>query len=58
MCGTALMCHHLLKGVERLNLKCKNFKDLLTDEPFKRSDIIHLQVMCYTHVCPKIITLM
>ena len=34
----------LPQAVERLNLKPKNFKDLITDEPFKRSDIITLQV--------------
>jgi peptidyl-prolyl cis-trans isomerase-like protein 2 len=30
-------------AVERLNIKPKNFKDLVTDEPFKRTDIITLQ---------------
>ncbi|KAE8188736.1 hypothetical protein A4X06_0g7276 [Tilletia controversa] len=29
--------------VERLNLKAKHMRDLLTDTPFTRSDIIHLQ---------------
>ncbi|KAK0537536.1 cyclophilin peptidyl-prolyl cis-trans isomerase Cyp8 [Tilletia horrida] len=29
--------------VERLNLKAKHLRDLLTDEPFTRADIIHLQ---------------
>lgn len=29
--------------VERLNLKPKNFRDLLTDEPFSKSDIIDIQ---------------
>lgn len=29
--------------VERLNVKAKNFKDLVSDEDFKRSDIITLQ---------------
>ncbi|XP_065830529.1 RING-type E3 ubiquitin-protein ligase PPIL2-like [Oscarella lobularis] len=30
-------------AVERLNLKAKNFRELLTDEPFTKADIIHLQ---------------
>lgn len=30
--------------MEQLNLKAKNFKDLLTDEPFTRKDIITIQV--------------
>jgi peptidyl-prolyl cis-trans isomerase-like protein 2 len=29
--------------VEELNIKAKNWKDLLTDEPFQRKDIITLQ---------------
>lgn len=31
------------EAVEQLNLKPKNFKELLTDEPFTRQDIITLQ---------------
>ncbi|KAF7687255.1 RING-type E3 ubiquitin-protein ligase PPIL2 [Silurus meridionalis] len=31
------------EAVEQLNIKTKNFKDLLTDEPFTRQDIITLQ---------------
>eukprot|EP00731_Ephydatia_muelleri_P023544 Em0015g1127a len=31
------------EAVERLNVKAKNFRDLLTDEPFQKSDIITLQ---------------
>lgn len=31
------------QAVERLNLKPRHFCDLLTDEPFSRSDIISLQ---------------
>ncbi|XP_054710157.1 RING-type E3 ubiquitin-protein ligase PPIL2-like [Uloborus diversus] len=31
------------EAVEQLNLKTKNFKDLLTDEPFTRDDIITIQ---------------
>lgn len=30
--------------IERLNIKAKHWKDLLTDEPFTRKDIIMLQV--------------
>lgn len=33
-----------LQAVEQLNVKPKNFKDLLTDEPFTRKDIITIQV--------------
>lgn len=33
-----------LQAVEQLNIKAKNFRDLLTDEPFSRQDIITLQV--------------
>uniref|UniRef100_A0A4W4F2P3 RING-type E3 ubiquitin-protein ligase PPIL2 n=1 Tax=Electrophorus electricus TaxID=8005 RepID=A0A4W4F2P3_ELEEL len=31
------------EAVEQLNIKTKNYKDLLTDEPFTRQDIITLQ---------------
>ena len=31
------------EAVEEMNIKTKNWKDLLTDEPFVRSDIIELQ---------------
>lgn len=34
---------YLFEAVDELNLKIKSFKDLLTDEPFKKSDIITLQ---------------
>mmetsp|Transcript_19918 Transcript_19918/g.37057 ORF Transcript_19918/g.37057 Transcript_19918/m.37057 type:complete len:621 (-) Transcript_19918:81-1943(-) len=34
---------YLYEAVNELNLKIKSFKDLLTDEPFKKSDIITLQ---------------
>uniref|UniRef100_A0AAR2LY12 RING-type E3 ubiquitin-protein ligase PPIL2 n=1 Tax=Pygocentrus nattereri TaxID=42514 RepID=A0AAR2LY12_PYGNA len=36
------------EAVEQLNIKTKSYKDLLTDEPFTRQDIITLQV----GVCP------
>lgn len=32
------------QAVEQLNIKTKCYKDLLTDEPFTRKDIITLQV--------------
>uniref|UniRef100_H0WP25 RING-type E3 ubiquitin-protein ligase PPIL2 n=1 Tax=Otolemur garnettii TaxID=30611 RepID=H0WP25_OTOGA len=31
------------EAVEQLNIKAKNFRDLLTDEPFSRQDVITLQ---------------
>jgi peptidyl-prolyl cis-trans isomerase-like protein 2 len=31
-------------ALDELCIKPKNWKDLLTDEPFTRKDIIHLQV--------------
>ncbi|XP_073079717.1 RING-type E3 ubiquitin-protein ligase PPIL2 isoform X3 [Manis javanica] len=31
------------EAVEQLNIKAKNFRDLLTDEPFSRQDLITLQ---------------
>ncbi|CAG8506435.1 1895_t:CDS:2, partial [Scutellospora calospora] len=31
------------EAIERLNIKAKNWKDLLTDEPFTRKDIITIQ---------------
>lgn len=34
------------QAVEQLNIKTKTFKDLLTDEPFTRKDLITLQVGC------------
>lgn len=34
---------YLMEAVEQLNLKNKNWKDLVTDEPFERKDIITLQ---------------
>ncbi|CAG9467717.1 unnamed protein product [Pedinophyceae sp. YPF-701] len=30
-------------ALDELNIKAKNWRDLISDEPFKRSDIIHLQ---------------
>ena len=51
-----LQCHYYFLGsgygfpyfffqaVDRLNIKVKNFRDLLTDELFTRKDIITIQV--------------
>lgn len=33
----------IIQAVEQLNIRTKSFKDLLTDEPYQRSDIITLQ---------------
>ena len=32
-----------MQAIEQLNIKQKNWKDLLSDEPFTRKDIVHLQ---------------
>lgn len=34
---------YVFQAIEQLNIKTKNWKDLLTDEPFLRKDIITLQ---------------
>lgn len=34
---------YLMEAIEQLNIKNKNWKDLITDQPFERSDIIVLQ---------------
>lgn len=41
----------LAMAVEQLNIKAKNFRDLLTDEPFCRQDIITLQVITLLAPC-------
>jgi len=33
------------EAVDRLNIKAKHWKDLLSDEPFTRKDIITIQVV-------------
>ena len=33
-----------MQALQELNIKPRFWKDLLTDEPFTRKDIIHLQV--------------
>lgn len=37
------MQFYILQAVEQLNIKTKSWKDLLSDEPFQRSDLITLQ---------------
>ena len=37
------------EAIEELNLKTKNFKDLLDDTPFTRQDILVIQVYCTLH---------
>lgn len=32
-----------MEAVEQLNIKAKNWKDLITDQPFERKDLITLQ---------------
>ncbi|KAK9878121.1 hypothetical protein WA026_021137 [Henosepilachna vigintioctopunctata] len=34
---------YLMEAIEQLNIKNKNWKDLITDQPFERNDIIVLQ---------------
>mmetsp|Transcript_30121 Transcript_30121/g.57842 ORF Transcript_30121/g.57842 Transcript_30121/m.57842 type:complete len:606 (+) Transcript_30121:83-1900(+) len=34
---------YCMQAIEELNIKCKNWKDLITDEPFTRKDLIHIQ---------------
>lgn len=34
----------LAQAIKELNIKTKNWKELLTDEPFSREDIITIQV--------------
>lgn len=43
--SAVLTCAHLplRQAIDELNIKPKFWKDLLTDEPFTRKDIIHLQ---------------
>lgn len=35
----------VLQAIKELNLKTKNWKELLTDEPFTREDLITIQVL-------------
>ena len=40
------------QAIEELCLKPKNMRDLLTDEPFTRKDIIHIQDPLNLQVLP------
>ena len=40
--------------MEELNIKPKFWKDLLTDEPFTRKDIIHIQDPLNLQACPSL----
>ena len=40
------------QAVEELNIKPKNWKDLLDDTPFTRKDIIHIQDPLNLQACP------
>lgn len=40
------LCFSNNQAVEQLNFKTKSLRDLLTDEPFTRKDIITIQVGC------------
>ena len=41
MCvAEGLLC---LQAIDQLNVKAKHWRDLLTDEPFTRKDIIQIQ---------------
>lgn len=42
---------HCARTVEELNIKSKLRKDLLTDEPFTRKDIVCLQTPLTLQVC-------
>lgn len=35
----------LVQAIKELNIKTKNWKELLTDEPFTKSDLITIQVI-------------
>ncbi len=37
------MIFNIFQAIDQLNIKTRSFKDLLTDEPYSRSDLIVLQ---------------
>lgn len=37
------MQNYIFQAIEQLNIKTKNWKDLLTDKPFQRKDLITIQ---------------
>ena len=41
--GKSLPVFFLFKAIEKLNIKPSYWKDLVTDEPFTRNDVIHIQ---------------
>lgn len=41
----------LLKAIKELNIKTKNWKELLTDEPFAKEDIITIQASSTFNLC-------
>lgn len=42
VCDT-VFCLYLFQAVEQLNIKANNWRELLTDKPFTRTDIITIQ---------------
>lgn len=44
------------QAIKELNLKTKNWKELLTDEPFRREDIITIQVLYGFYMYPPVST--
>ena len=43
LCGSVLFCRYSYDAVKELNVKAKNWKDLLNNEAFRKKDIIMLQ---------------
>lgn len=41
--NTLTLSTFILQAIDRLNLKTRNMKDLITDEHFSRSDLVTLQ---------------
>lgn len=37
-------------SVQQFNVKLKSWRDLITDEPFTRKDIIHIQARCHARL--------
>lgn len=54
------LCTWLTQAIKELNIKTKNWKELLTDEPFTKDDLITIQVVIALRyikfVCTKIIS--
>lgn len=47
---SSMLISPLMQAVKELNLKTKNWKELLTDEPFTKDDIITIQVQLWPFV--------